>query len=88
MSGELVPWWRSTQVERQSVAAAAQNGREMVLAQALDRIRARGMSERIDNAYSLASVAVLRMVAFDDWWSRRAVCVRVSSRSCTRSRMG
>ena len=68
MSSELVavPWWRSTQVERQSVAAAAQTGREMVLAQALDRMRARGMGERIDNAYALASVAVLRMVAFDE----------------------
>jgi len=66
MTSEIVPWWRSTQLERQSVAAAAQTGREMVLGQALDRIRVRGMSERIDNAYGLAGLAVLRMVALDE----------------------
>ena len=63
---DIVPWWRSTQMERQSVAVARQTGREMVLGQALDRIRADGLHERIENAYELGQHAVVRMVEFDE----------------------
>jgi hypothetical protein len=80
-TAELVPWWRSTQIERQSVAAATQTGREMVLGQALDRIRANGMHERVESAYALARHAVWRIAEFDEL-AERACQLRPRLESC------
>ncbi len=62
---EIVPR-RMSQIERQSIAVAVQTGREMVLDQALDRLRVGAIHERIENAHELARHAAYRLSEFDE----------------------